>query len=188
MMSFGVYPDVSLASARKTLYEARELVQKGINPIEEKNQQEVEEDTSDLFSSIAKEYLAKVKEDASSHHYQRSESLLRLYATPKLGKMKMNDIDRKDVQKLVVVLADSGKKESAKKLFGVLQLYSLLHCSEIVVKEMYARILSLERISSRVQRKFPTITEPTQVKKLLEDIKGFEGAHWSQNLLFCSWQ
>ena len=81
MMSLGTYPEVSLADARTKLAEARQLVTTGINPITEVIE---DESGSETFEEVSKLYLSSMQKNVSIHHYKRSESLLRLYAIPRL--------------------------------------------------------------------------------------------------------
>lgn len=113
---------------------------------------------------------------------------MRLYALPILGDQPIDNIGYKDVRAVIVALADTGKKESAKKLHGVMnQLFSYAeirdHCEENVVNFVKFKKGFFKGGSSR---KFPTITEPTKVKVLIENIKNFKGGHYStkQGLLF----
>ena len=176
MMSLGVYPDVSLAEVRKRLYNARSLVADGINPLSVK----LEPDGDSVqFETVVKDFLESFKKDVSLSHYKRGESLLRLYAVPRLGKHQISDITHKDIRGAVVAVADAEKKESAKKLYGILSRlfsYAVNHdiCEINVVKLVDFETGFFDSIN---KRKYPTITEPTQVKLLLENIEAFEGAH-----------
>ncbi len=182
MMSLGTYPDVSLANVRKRLLEARELVASGVNPIEQQGSDSpvIVAGGSVIFKDISDAWLKSIEPDVSIHHYKRSESLLRLYALPALQNQPIDTITHKDVRALIVALKDADKKESAKKLYGVLkQVFAYAeerdHCE--------INVCSLIDISSIIKktakRKFPTITEPTKIRTLLTNIKDFEGSHYS---------
>ena len=184
MMSLGTYPDVSLANVRKRLMEARELVASGINPIDAKQaENDVQEnDGSVLFKNVTTAFLKHIAAKVSTHHYKRSESLLRLYALPVLQNQPIDTITYKDIQRIIIALTDAGKVESAKKLHGVLKQlfdYAMLrdHCEVNVCKLVPMKII-LEAANVD-KRKFPTITEPAKVRTLLANIKDFKGSHYS---------
>lgn len=148
-------------------------------------------DGSTLFKEVVKGFLKHFVQEVSSHHYKRSESLLRLYATPVLGNKPIDDITHKDAKKMIVAVADAGKKESAKKLYGVLaQLFSYAVDREVCEVNVM-KLIEFQKgfFTSTSKRKFPTITEPTQIKILLESIKKFEKGHYStkQGLLLMAY-
>ncbi len=182
VMSLGTYPDVSLASVRKKLMEARTLVAEEINPVDHQKAKKdaLAGDGSILFKDIAVIYLNSIESIVSTHHHKRSESLLRLYATPVLGNHYIKDITIEDIQHIVSTLADSGKKESANKLHAVLKklfVYAKTHnhCDVNVAKAIETEGLFVDA----TKRKFPTITEPAEVKALIANIRSFEGSHYS---------
>ncbi|MCK5848028.1 MAG: integrase arm-type DNA-binding domain-containing protein [Caldisericia bacterium] len=184
MMSLGVYPDVSLSDARTKLMKARELVAQGVNPIEQKTE---EEGGSILFSEVSKRFLESIKPNISTHHYERSESLLRLYATPKLQNHDMQNITDKMLQQIIVALVDAEKIPSAQKMHGVLnQLFAYAKLRNLVDTNVCRLVETTGLFDTAKKRNFPTITEPKKIKLLLENIRNFEGNHWStkQGLLF----
>ena len=58
-ISFGEYPSVSLADARKRKEDAKALLAKGINPVEDRNQKEEEKRaaTNNSFKAITEEFI-----------------------------------------------------------------------------------------------------------------------------------
>ena len=61
-MSFGIYPDISLAEARILKDKAKELLKQNINPILEKNSSNNLDDTN-IFKNIAEKWLLRMKND-----------------------------------------------------------------------------------------------------------------------------
>jgi len=91
------------------------------------------------------------------------------------------------VQEIIVSLVDAQKIESAKKLNGVLnQVFAYAKIRNLVDTNICKLVEITGLFDSAQKRHFPTITEPKQIKTLLESIKNFEGAHYStkQGLLF----
>jgi len=189
MMSLGTYPDVSLSHARAKLMGYRQLVAQGINPIEQQGKEKKEND-SVAFEELSKGYLSSIKENVSSYHYKRTESLLRLYSVPKLGNHPIKEVTHQMVQEIIVAISDAGKKESAQKCSSMLnQLFAYAKMRGIVEVNVCKLVETQGLFSSASKRHFPTITEPAQVKALLFNIKEFEGAHSStkEGLLFMAY-
>ena len=61
-MSFGIYPDISLAEARILKDKAKELLKQNINPIVEKNSSNNVDETN-IFKNIAEKWLSRMKND-----------------------------------------------------------------------------------------------------------------------------
>ena len=88
-LSLGAYPEVGIAEARKRLLRAREMVANGIDPAAQKKQEAVK-GSAVLFSKVAEDYLSSRRGNVSEHHLKRSESLRRLYATPRFGALPID--------------------------------------------------------------------------------------------------
>jgi hypothetical protein len=60
-IAFGVFPDVSLADARARRDDARKLLANGIDPTEERKEEEarIEFEATTSFEAVAEEWLAK---------------------------------------------------------------------------------------------------------------------------------
>lgn len=188
MMSLGTYPDVSLAQARERLMEARRMVADGVNPVEVKqNHQHGDEQEEHIvtFKEVGDLYLTHLDDqvainELSEAHYIRSERLLRLYATPALGDMAINEITFRDLRDVIVALNGVGKKETAIKmhsLFGKLFAHAINHN---YCEVNPARLLEMKEImGDHEPTHFSTITEPAEVKRLLDNIRSVENGHWS---------
>lgn len=189
LMSFGTYPDVSLVDARVRREEERKKIAKGTNPIT-KNQQ-TGEGGSMVFEAVVKKFLQQLEPKVSEAHYKRSKSLFRLYAIPELQNQRMDEISHKDIKRIIVSLVDAEKVETAKKLHSMfLQVFGYAVDREICEENVVRRIEYQKDFFTNVnKRKSPTITEPAQIKMLMENIREFEGNHHSTKsaLLFMAY-
>ena len=101
-LGIGVYPDVSLADARKRRDDARELIAAGKDPSREKQRSKIRARTQaeNTFTAIAAEYCNKRKRDGdkawAAATATRSEYLLSLLDRS-IGKMAINEIEPPDV-------------------------------------------------------------------------------------------
>jgi len=183
MMGLGKYPDVSLANARERLKECRELVAGGINPIEQNQQHKAEEEHNESRMSLneaADLYLDHIQPDVSSHHYKRSESLLRLYVRPVIGDTPIEEVTHQDLQRIITNLSNTGKKANAEKLNSVLsKLFSYAKINGFCETNVHRLVETSGLFVSAASKHHPTITEPHEVKALLDNIRSVENGHWS---------
>jgi integrase len=97
--SFGVYPNVSLAEARKRRDSAKALLDQGIEPISPKKAKKQEAignleevDNRPCFADIAKQWYEANKSMWSSKHSLEVKKSLEKELFPIIGTMKMQDI------------------------------------------------------------------------------------------------
>jgi len=101
-IGLGGYPDVTLASARERAREMRDLIWKGIDPVEQRNAERdaiaTEQRRRLTFSAAMERYLEfKLKEFANPKHRKQWRSTLNRYALPELGSIPVADITLHDV-------------------------------------------------------------------------------------------
>lgn len=98
MISFGPYPEVSLAEARQHREEARKLLRSGIDPSAAKKKQKLmrpnEEST---FEAIAREWFNLQKSSWSERHADEVIHTLTRDVFPDLGDMQINEITPPEV-------------------------------------------------------------------------------------------
>lgn len=96
-IGLGGFPDVTLAGAREKAREYRELIERGIDPVEQRQaarQSLIAERNKTLtFDDAARQFLAvKSREFKNPKHVQQWENTLSTYANPVIGKMAVSDI------------------------------------------------------------------------------------------------
>ena len=91
LISFGVYPDVSLADARKQRSEARELIAKGVDPSLSRKMQKNERSNQqkNTFQSVAEEWLSK-RIDLADITRNRIERCLKHDIFPTIGNVPVS--------------------------------------------------------------------------------------------------
>jgi len=100
----GAYPDVTLAAARDSAHDMRQLLRKGIDPMEqrhaEERQKELAKSRAKTFRQCAEQWLeTKKKRWARSYHYGAERRLIK-YAYPLLGDWPIREIDNTMVLRL----------------------------------------------------------------------------------------
>lgn len=93
-LAIGVYPDVSLKQARLTRDEAKKLIQSGIDPVQDKQEQKLkrQELSNNSYEVVAREWIGKKRAQWSKMH---SDKVLRSFERdifPPLGNKPINEI------------------------------------------------------------------------------------------------
>ena len=127
MLSFGLYPEVSLQLARQKQFEAQKLLAQGINPSEHRKAKKRSEDTSYTFKTVAKQWHEKFKSDWTMQYTHQVWRQLENHIFPYLGNQDIAQITPSILLKHLLKLEEKGYREAAHRTKGVL---SLIHISE----------------------------------------------------------
>lgn len=96
VLSFGVYPRVSAAQARREADKARGELADGVNPAIERKKAKLRALSGmagDTFAEVAEEWMG-VKDARASENYKRDyQSAVRTHLIPKLGAFRVHEID-----------------------------------------------------------------------------------------------
>jgi integrase len=121
-IGLGGFPSVTLAQARDKAREARDKIQRGLDPVAERQAAKAALIAASgrglTFEKAVESYL-KAKLDAfkNAKHRQQWENTLGQYALPVLGKMMVQDIDVRDVLRALQPIWHD-KTETASRLRG----------------------------------------------------------------------
>lgn len=121
-IGLGGFPTVTLAQARDKAREARDKIERGLDPVAERQAAKAALIAASgrglTFEKAVESYL-KAKLDAfkNAKHRQQWENTLAQYAVPVLGKMMVQDIDVRDVLRVLQPLWND-KTETASRLRG----------------------------------------------------------------------
>lgn len=121
-IGLGGYPAVPLAMAREKAREARELIERGVNPIAQRRAARAALAAAvgrDLTFADATEQCLAAKLDAfkNAKHRQQWRNTLDTYAMPELGRMLVSDIQVQDVLRVLEPIW-AEKTETASRLRG----------------------------------------------------------------------
>ncbi len=123
-LNLGKYPKCSLADARKKHREAQGKLDKGINPLEEKQQAKYERMKNPTVAELAKEYMEKHAKP-NKKAWKKDEGCLNNDILPAWGDRKACDIKKRDVILLLESIVDRGAPiqsnnvlEVARKMFN----------------------------------------------------------------------
>ena len=121
-IGLGGFPAVTLSQAREKAREARDKIERGIDPVEERKAAQaalVAAQRRGLTFADAVERALAAKLDAFKNpkHRQQWENTIATYATPDLGKMLVQDITTQDVVRVLQPIW-MDKTETASRLRG----------------------------------------------------------------------
>jgi integrase len=125
ILSFGVWPDISLKEARDKRFEAKKKIKEGINPIEEKKeilkshnfiQEEEKLRETATFNMVAKEWFSRQSLQWTERHSRGVLSSLNMHVYPDLGEMPISSILKQDIISTLRKLEAEGKNETCYRI------------------------------------------------------------------------
>ncbi|PMO60349.1 integrase [Vibrio breoganii] len=117
-ISFGSFPCVSLACARRQRDEARELIAQNIDPKfhREEQVQAKRIELANTFKAFADEYLSIKKKTTVESTYSKREAMLENYLVPAIGTIPAKDIKPLKLRAVLDPIYKQGKVETVKRL------------------------------------------------------------------------
>jgi integrase len=128
-MSLGSYPEIGLKLARERAVEARNLLNKGTNPIKEKNASKAlnSKVKSPIFKEFALDYIETMRPKwRNPKHAEQWVSTIERFAIPYIGQMRLDEIQTEQVLSLLKPIW-LNKSVTASRLRG--RLESILSAS-----------------------------------------------------------
>jgi len=125
ILSFGVWPEISLKEARDKRFVAKKIIKEGINPIEEKKeilkshnfiQEEEKLRETTTFNMVAKEWFSRQSLQWTERHTRGVLSSLNMHVYPDLGEMPISSILKQDIISTLRKLEAEGKNETCYRI------------------------------------------------------------------------
>ncbi len=112
-ISFGEYPSVSLADARKRKEDAKVLLAKGINPVEDRNQKEEEKRaaTNNSFKAITEEFIKEKMKYKSEGYVDRFKGAMERDIYKIIGNKPIKEVNSADVLQIMKNTMERIKKQ-----------------------------------------------------------------------------
>lgn len=175
-LALGVYPAVSLASARKRRDEVQQLLAEGIDPAEAKREAKQAKiaATAQTFEAVAQQWLKKMAPTRSTSTQDKVQGWLDKNVFPVIGKKPIADIKPRDILAAVQKMETRGAVESAHRVKQVCgQIFRFAVAHDIVERDITADLRGA--IAPAVKGNFAAITEPKQVAALIRAIHDYHG-------------
>ncbi|EJG0884011.1 integrase arm-type DNA-binding domain-containing protein [Vibrio parahaemolyticus] len=117
-ISFGTFPDVSLAYARQQREEARVLVAQGIDPKynREEREQARRTEIENTFEAFSLQYLDIKSKTAVASTIKKRKETLNNYLLPAIGGMSVTDVKPAVLKRLLDPVYADGKVETVKRI------------------------------------------------------------------------
>ncbi len=194
LTSFGTYPAVTLKQARDKRDELKELIAGGVNPAQKKKDdkiqvQTIEQSKQNTFYEVSQKWLKhNINNWIPKHHKEKSQRVVNhLYSTynynGKTISIKDKPIDtisRLEVIDLLLAVEHkpNGTNELARRTKQLLQqILDYAVTFEYVPHNIIRGINTVDILGKKQSKNYPTITEPKEVKKLLEAIDTYNGGY-----------
>jgi integrase len=175
-LALGVYPDVGLKEAREKRYNARKLLDQGVNPSDYKKLTRGIGRISDgdTFKTVAGEWLTKLEAEGRTESTLSKIRWLLSFAEPLIGDRPVGAITTPEVLTVLRTLEIRGRHESARRLrstCGSVFRYAVAtgRAERDVTTDLKGALVT-PRPNHRA-----AITDATQVGELLRAIDGYSG-------------
>lgn len=183
--SFGYYPDVSLAVARDKTKNYRELISKGIDPID--NNKEVKEkiklDQKGVFDKVVDEWFIKQKKELATSTYTRKVGQFENDVKPFFKGRLIATIKHPEIVKMLEMKAVKAP-ESANRLFQYLNnlwQYATMkgYCEFNIIANIHKKTI----LTPQKKKNYSKITDPQALKELTLAIYSYKGGYSTKNAL-----
>ena len=175
-LALGVYPAVSLASARERRDNARRLIANGIDPVQAKQQDKAVRAAAaeNTFESVSRTWLAKTVANRADSTQDKITTSLQNDVFPWIGKMPIAVIGPRDVLAVVQKIEARGAIDTAHRVKQTCgQVFRFAVAMGSAERDITADLRGA--LSAIPKSHFAAITEPQQVGTLMRSIFDYHG-------------
>lgn len=170
-ISFGTYPDVTLAEARKHREQARKLLAENIDPREHQlsTHQQATKRAGQTLKQIAADWLEVKRSQVSDDHANDIWRSLELHIFPSLGDLSIHDITAPEAIETLTPLANKGTLETVRRVAQRLNEVMFYAVNAGVIHANPTAGIS-KAFKSPTKKHLPTI-KPSELPNFLKDFK-----------------
>jgi len=173
-LSIGEYPSISLKAARLKRDARKEQIAQGEDP--RIKEEPTDEAPANTFAKMVDLYLDHYREDRNVKYWEGVESLFRRDANPIIGKCPIDQIQAKQIIPIVQSVQARGALESGKRLFTqISKVFKFAVSHGEAERNPCADIDRSMILQKPTGRKYPTITDPEEIGKLIKAINHYTG-------------
>lgn len=185
-ISFGIFPEVSLAHARKQRDEARELIAQNIDPKFHREEQEQSKRAKleSTFEAFGREYLSIKRGSTKESTYLKRARMLEKYLLPSIGALPVTDIKPKLLKVVLDPIAKEGKIETVKRLCIITNEIMRIALANGAIE--FNPLTDLTKLYPAKKTKHNPYLEPEELPELVEVLNKANLTHTTRNLIF--WQ
>ena len=183
--SFGTYPQTTLKTARAKRDEYINLVNQGIDPLEDKarNIQEIRIKESSNFKIIADEWLAFESKRTMESTHRRKVATFKNDIYPYFGRKSINDITHQEIIKIVELKTKKGIEASNKLYRQLSTVWKYAITKGLCKYNPFNDFIKDMIIPKAETHHFAKVTDEKILKELVNGIYRYEGHHSSQAML-----
>ena len=175
MMSLGPYPLVSLLEARQARNKNKQLLFKGINPKQIK--EELNPRIRATFEEMFHKWINKNKNQWSIGYVEDTIQRSNNYLLPKLGNLPIEDIKSSEIRNLLLKIQETGKLDMLKKVRSILNGIFKYSVGMDIIKINPVRDLPNDIFEKKPEKHYATITDPKEIPWLLDKLEQHEGTY-----------
>ena len=177
LMSFGVYPEVSLVAAREQHADARKLLRSGVDPMEQRKIEKVAaNEGSQTFETVALEWHELWGSDKNPAYAEDVMIRLTRDLFPSLGHLLMEQIDARKVVATVKKIEQRGAREIASRcLSNVSQIFRYAIAHGLAARNPAADIKPTDFLKPVPVTNMARVGVE-EIPRLLRKIENYEGA------------
>lgn len=175
-LALGVYPDVTLAHARKKRDEARALLADGIDPSQAKKEKKrlARLNAANTFKVVAQEWFERQTPVWTSSHSEKIIGRLQKDAFPLLGTRPIADITAPEVLEVLRRAESRGANDTAHRLHQTCgQIFRYAVSTGRALRDVTADLRGALRPNRHTH--FASLTDPGEVAEMLRALDGFAG-------------
>ncbi|WP_415712929.1 tyrosine-type recombinase/integrase [Maridesulfovibrio sp.] len=177
-ITYGKFPELSLADARYLHVQAKALLSKGIDPGEDRKVKKSEESQDNSFESVANEWLKKNSTEWTSKTHRTNQGRLENHVFPYIGRMPIAEITPKEILGLLQRIESKGTHETAHRVSSL--------CSQVFRYAVFIGKSETDPVHivknalppiTKTRKHRAALTDPKEVGKLLRAIEDYPGHH-----------
>lgn len=166
LLSFGAYPEVSLAEARERRDTARRQLRDGLDPAAERRRRPESEDAP-TFEQVAREWHGLQKGRWVAVHSADVLRSLERDVFPTIGARPISALDAPEILDLLRGIERRGSIETAKRIRQRISGVFVLAISQRIARDNPAAMLEHALLPKPKRRKQPAVTDLDELRDLL---------------------
>jgi integrase len=184
-ISLGVYDTVTLSEARIERDRLKKLIRENIDPSTLRKNEKAEvikqaaitqAEIENTFEKIALEYLERVRSAHAENTHELKKARLKNHVFPFIGSNDIATITRMQLLEVIHRIEERGNLETARKILNVCgQIWQYAVTVGKIPHNIIADIDKRFALKPKIERHFPTITEPKAIGILLKSVDDYHG-------------
>jgi len=177
IVSYGTYPDVSLAEARQRHREAQAQRRDGIDPNAHKRKatQTQRLATANTFGAVSKEWLGVMASKWSPGHLETTKERIAKNLTPYIDTRPISELEAPELLQVLRKIEARGATETAHRVRFILsQVFRYAIASGRATRDPAGDLVGT--LKTAVEGHHAAIVDPAKLGQLIRDIKEYRGS------------